>query len=389
MKELYFEVAVGEYFKARLGKQMVSWGETAESRVADVINPLDYNNFVAFPDWEDYKIGLWMGRFFYAPPNMWQDISFELIVIPPDFQYNRYPPAGSGLFFGTAQGLTVPLPFGTLYWPDYMARFLSKQRLDAPTNDASNIEVGGRLRGNTWGTDWTLSTFYTRLDSPIFDGAKGVANQQAIVMNKVIKTFALPMPKSKIGRVYTYPHYLSSAITFAKPWDWAKSVIRGEIVLNSSREYNSNYPIQNKTVTRDLFTSALTWDRKNMIPWFSYWNNSRSVGTSLTWYHYKLFGFEKGILWEEGLPGVKKSAWDKLTLSVDTGFYHDTIIPAFNMAYDATNKNTTLAGAIRFAPGDHWRWMVVYQQINQVKNSAGQDVGRYQNQLIFSMRYEF
>jgi hypothetical protein len=126
-----------------------------------------------------------------------------------------------------------------------------------------------------------------------------------------------------------------------------------------------------------------------MIPWFSYWNNSRSVGTSLTWYHYKLFGFEKGILWEEGLPGVKKSAWDKLTLSVDTGFYRDTIILAFNMAYDATNKNTTLAGAIRFAPGDHWRWMVVYQQINQVKNSAGQDVGRYQNQLIFSMRYEF
>jgi hypothetical protein len=33
--------------------------------------------------------------------------------------------------------------------------------------------------------------------------------------------------------------------------------------------------------------------------------------------------------------------------------------------------------------------MVVYQQINESRNSAGKDIGKYQDQVIFSMRYEF
>jgi hypothetical protein len=378
MKELYFEYVGSDSFSARLGKQMVSWGETAEARVADIINPLDFSNMVAFPDWEDYKVGLWMGRFFYTPSNIGQDISFELIIIPPDFQYNRMPPAGSGLYFGSPQGLTVDLPSGTLYVPDYYERIFHQQRHDVPTNDASNIEAGLRIRGYTWGADWTISTFYTRIDSPIFNGAKGFANSQALIS------------KRRVGQIYTYPHYLSSAITFSKPWDWAKSVIRGEIVLNSNKEYNffsSNFQ-QCKTVTRDLLTTAVTWDRKNMVPYLSSWNNSRSVSTSITWYHYKLFGHDRGISWEAGVPGYTESSWDKISLQIDTGFYHDTIIPYFNFAYDV-NGPTTLVGAIRFAPGDHWRWTISYLQYNEVEDVTGKDVGKYQNQVIFSMRYEF
>jgi hypothetical protein len=153
MKELYFEVAVGEYFKARLGKQMVSWGETAESRVADVINPLDYNNFVAFPDWEDYKIGLWMGRFFYAPPNMWQDISFELIVIPPDFQYNRYPPAGSGLFFGTYRSSAL--------WYFVLARLYGKifKQAEARCTDQRREQYRGWRKAQGQYLGYRLDTF--------------------------------------------------------------------------------------------------------------------------------------------------------------------------------------------------------------------------------------
>ncbi|MCX5884741.1 MAG: hypothetical protein NT096_02325 [Proteobacteria bacterium] len=391
MKDLYFEYTWSDVFEARLGKQMVSWGETAEARVADVINPLDYSNLVAFPDWEDYKIGLWMGRFFYTPRNIWQDISFELIIIPPDFQYNRFSPAGSGQYFGaTPQGLTMEFPLRTLYWPEYFSRVFHKQREDAPTNDASNIETGLRIRGVTFGTDWTISTFYTRLDSPIYNGAQGYANSQQMVLNKAIGEFGLPIPKKNVGQVFIYPHYLSSAFTFSKPIDWAKSVIRGEVVLNSNKEYNwfSSDFKECKTLTRDLLTTALTLDRKNMVPYLSLWNNSRAVSTTLTWYHYKLFGHERGIAWEAGVPGYMESTWDKLSVQIDTGFYHDTIVPALNFLYDC-NGNTTVSGALRFAPGDHWRWMVVYQQINESRNAAGKDIGRYQDQVIFSMRYEF
>ena len=88
LKEFYTDIKFKD-FQIRLGKQFVRWGDTAESRVADIINPLDMKYMVAFPDWEDYKIGLWMARLYYTPANMWQDMAFEVIVIG---RYRRLKP---------------------------------------------------------------------------------------------------------------------------------------------------------------------------------------------------------------------------------------------------------------------------------------------------------
>ena len=74
--------------------------------MTDVINSLDTTYLIAFPDWEDFKIGLWMARLFYTPENMWQNFAFEAIIISFDFEPQRVPPASSGLFFGSP-------PFGS------------------------------------------------------------------------------------------------------------------------------------------------------------------------------------------------------------------------------------------------------------------------------------
>jgi len=360
VREFYLEIERGD-LQCRLGKQLVSWGETAESRVADLINPLDLNNIIAFPDWEDFKVGLWMGRFFYTPKNFWQSLSFELIVIPPDFQWQRLPSAGSGLYFGTPQ-----MPEGMF------GKMLHKMEHDRPPNNWSNTEIGLRIRGYTWFTDWTLSHFYTRVDAPIIDGTKGFRQ----LMNMML---GLPVR----DEIFTYPHYNSSAFTFSRPWDWLKSTIRGEIVLNSNKYYQYG---QYRKKKADLLTCAISWDRANMVPWLSYWNRSRSVQTTLTWYHYRLLGHKYNkhtgefINWESG---KKDSTWNKLTLGVETGFLYDTIYPVFNFAYDF-NGGTTVVGALRYAPGDHWRWMVIYQQVNEEG-----EPGRLNDQVIFSMRYEF
>jgi hypothetical protein len=381
IKELYVKFTQGACYEFRLGKQLVSWGETAEARVADIINPLDLANIIAFPDWEDYKVGLWMGRFFFTPPNSWQDIQFEFLFLPPDFQKNRIPPAGSGLFFGTAQGLSA----GPIYYPNFLGDLLHRQRQDTPANDWNNTEFGLRIRGQTKGTDWTISTFYTRNDSPIIDGANGASNLQKLIINRAIEQFGLPISKRKVGKIFTYPRYQSTACTFARPWSWAKSVIRGEIAFNSGVDYN----LGNSRIERDLLTTAISWDRDNMVPWLSYWNRSRSVTTSVTWYNYKLFGHERGMTWEAETAGLNHSTWNKLTVSAETGFLYDTIYPVFNFVYDCNTGATTVVGALRIAPGDHWRWLLVYQQVNEVEDATGHDIGRYQNQVIFSMRYEF
>lgn len=381
IKEFYVKLTKGGCFEARLGKQLVSWGETAEARVVDIINPLDLANIIAFPDWEDYKVGLWMGRFFFTPSNSWQDTSFEFLFIPPDFQKNRIPPAGSGLFFGTAQGLSA----GPLYYPSFLGDLLHRQRRDTPPNDWNNTEFGLRIRGQTKGTDWTISTFYTRNDSPIINGANGASNLQKLILNGIIDQSGLPITKRKVGQIFRYPRYQSTAFTFARPWSWAKSVIRGEVALNSGVDYN----VGTDRIERDLLTTAISLDRDNMVPWLSYWNRSRSVVTSFTWYNYKLFGHEHGMTWEAESAGLSHSTWNKLSFSAETGFLYDTIYPVFNFLYDCNTGATTVVGALRIAPGDHWRWLLVYQQVNEVEDATGKDIGRYQNQIIFSMRYEF
>ena len=126
LKEFYLDIKYKD-FQIRLGKQFARWGDTAESRVADLINPLDLKYMVSFPDWEDYKIGLWMARFYYTPANIWQDLSFEVIVIPFDFEEKKYPVAGSGMFFGG------PVMDGAL-----MQRMFDKRRRDAP-DDGFNM----------------------------------------------------------------------------------------------------------------------------------------------------------------------------------------------------------------------------------------------------------
>jgi hypothetical protein len=244
---------------------------------------------------------------------------------------------------------------------------------DRPVNDWSNAEFGFRIRGLTKGADWTLSHFYTRVDSPIIDGQRGLLE---------LGKYVLGLPSDD---VFTYPHFSSTAFTFAKPWDWTKSTIRGEVVLNTNRYYQYG---QFKKKKADLLTVAIAWGRNNMVPWLSYWNKSRSVSTTLTWFHYRLFGHEYNkatgefLVWESG-PGKRDSTWNKLTLSIETGFVHDTIFTVFNFSYDFNGDNVVV-GAIQYRPGDHWRWMLVYQQINELGHP-----GKLNNQVISSIRYEF
>lgn len=366
LKELYVD-AKYKTLQLRIGKQLVSWGESAEAQVTDVINPLDIKYLVAFPDWEDFKLGLWMMRLFYKPENMWQDLLFELIVIPFDFESRRLPPAGSSFFLG-------PDPM-----PNYMMQKLfDKMRRDVPSDGSNCFEIGLRIRGFAnigEGVDWTLSHFYTRLDSPLVDGKDGYANMLRIILG---------LPSR--GHVYTYPNYNSTGLTFATTWNKIRSAIRGEVAYNTNRDYQYGPAFMGyKIKEKDLITSALKIARPTMVPYLSKWNRDTSVEITFTWYQYWLLNHEYDkrsgdyIVWESG---TRDSTWTKLVLSLYTSFMFQTIIPVFNFVYDL-NGGTTVVGGLNYQPGDHWQWMVSYQQINE------KGLARYQDQVICSMRYEF
>ena len=361
LTELYIDVKYKD-FQIRLGKQLVSWGETAESRVADLINPLDTKYLIAFPDWEDFKLGLWMARLYYTPKDMWQEMSFELVVIPFHFLPQRLPPAGSGLFLG---GPVLP--------NQLMQKVFDKMRRDEPPTNLKNLEIGLRIKGSAdigEGIDWCVSHFYTRLDSPLIDEQEGFSN---------FTRLALGLPTR--GDVYTYPFYNSTAFTFTTTWNWIGSDIRGECVYNSNRDYQYG---QSDIKEKDLVTAALRIGRSTMIPWISEWNRSTAFTLSLTCYQYWLLNHDYNKQTGEYIVGEtgRDSTLTKFTFSASTGFFFYTLIPVFNFVYD-TNGNTTVVGALVYQPGDHWQWMASYQQINEL------GAARYQDQVIFSARYEF
>jgi hypothetical protein len=374
LTEAYFDWTYND-FQVRLGKQLVSWGETAESRVADVINPLNTKYLVAFPDWEDFKIGLWMARFHWTPQNLWQDLSFEVIVIPFDFQPQRLAPAGSGLFFGAA-----PLP-GTVF-----QSILNAQRRDAPGYNIRNCEAGIRIRGYSKigeGIDWTLSHFYTRLDSPLTDGSRGFSQffsaflRGAQGLNPFVDAQGQPINQD----IYTYPFYSSTAFTFATTSDFIGASIRGETVYNTNRDYQfgSTGGIKEK----DLTATSLRLDWSFMVPYLSEWNNATSYSCNVTGYQYWLLNWERGISWEVGSANKGDSRATKFSLGLSTSFWFGRIIPVFNFVYDV-NGNNTVVGALVFQPGDHYQWMVNYQQVNESGHT-----GKLADQVICSMRYEF
>jgi len=357
LKELYVDIKYN-IFQIRVGKQLVSWGETAESRVADLINPLDMKYLIAFPDWEDFKLGLC----YYTPANAWQDLSLEVLIIPYFFEATRMPTAGSGLFFGSPQ------------LPNYtMQNMFDKQRRDEPEDSFNNIEFGARIRGKSSigeGIDWTISYFYTRLDSPLVAESKGYRRLNRIILGL-----------QPGGKVYSYPYYNSFAFTFATTWDKIGSSVRGESTLNTKRDYQyGSYKIKE----RDLLTVALQLSKETMVPWLSEWNRSTAVSITLTAYQYWLLNHEFNKHTGDYIQGEtgKDASLTKFTLTMSTGFLFYTVIPMLNLIYD-TNGKTSVVAALVYKPGDHWQWMCSYQQLNE------QGIARYQDQVIFSIRYEF
>jgi len=363
LKELYLDIRWGNW-KVRMGKQIVSWGETAFFQVGDVINPLDVTNLKVWPDFDDLKVGLWMLRVFYVPPDWWQNISLELLFIFPDFETTRLPQGGTGLFFGGN-----PMPNNAF------GKLLHHMEHDKPGNDWNNAEWGIRIRGITCDTDWNLFYFRSRIDDGLVNGSRGASQ----MLNAIL---GVPIT----DRIYRFPHYHIAGFSFSRAVAPIRSVIRGEIALNFKDFQYGSGPTASGIRTRKLLITALTIDRKIFIPWLTPWNRMRYLGASITWYHYALLGHkhDKGtgayVIWDKT---NRDSSKDTLSMMFDYGFYWDYILPTFQFAYDF-NGTTTLAYILKYAPGDHWRFQVSYQQKNEQGRTA-----HMQDQMMFSIQYEF
>jgi len=367
LKELYVDV-IYKNFQIRLGKQIVSWGDVADALVADVINPIDNKYRLAFPDWEDYKLGLWMARIFYVPDGWWQDLSFELIVIPFDFEESRNPPA-PGLI-----GLPV--------FPNYLSqKMMDAQRTDAPKDGHRCFEAGLRIRGYAnigEGVDWVVSHFISRLDTPLVDGARGAGN----IINMM---FGLPLD----GNTYRYPYYNSTAFILNTTWDKIGAAIRTECAYNTNRDYQyGTSSVSGGIKEKDLITATIKFSFSGiMVPFYSdrmFGNKNRAMSLSITFSQYWMKNHEHDKSTGEYIMGEtgKDARLSKIAWAAMWYFYNDEYIVNYFGSYDSNSKGSHIVG-LTYMPSDHWEFSVSYMKMAE----AG--ISRYMDQVVLEARYEF
>jgi len=164
LTEAYLDIIQGPW-NVRLGKQIVIWGQLDVSRVADVVNPLDFRWGVpGIEAWEEVKKGLWMIRTMYQS-SLPGNLLFEGIFNPGYFQQIRIS------YEGTHWGGAYPVSneFLPARGPGYQHWMTDKMQKDTGSHWSlrKNYEWGFRIQGYTWDIDWTLLLWNARDDGAV------------------------------------------------------------------------------------------------------------------------------------------------------------------------------------------------------------------------------
>tara|TARA_R110001583_G_scaffold175436_1_gene329993 strand:- start:1449 stop:2723 length:1275 start_codon:yes stop_codon:yes gene_type:complete len=189
----------------RLGKQTIVWGASDGLRLLDVINPLNYREFI-LDDFDNSRISLTSAS---ADIPISDGSSLTVIVIP-ELKFNQYAKTG------TQFELSHPLPELS-----QMATSLQVNSAKEPQQSLHNSELALRYATFASGWDITFNYFYHYQDDPVvfidIDGGAVSVNQE-----------------------YKRNTLIGGTANNA----FGDFVLRTEFVLNNSRYYSTDNPDQ-------------------------------------------------------------------------------------------------------------------------------------------------
>lgn len=154
-RELYVDAEIGAAF-LRLGKQQVVWGEADGLRVLDVVNPLNFREFI-LPDFEDRRIPTFMANL-EVPVGA---LSAQFLWIP-DHTYDEIPEDGATFAFSSSRFVPRPPPalIGT--------GAVVVNAPDRPDRLFTDDDYGARITGFAAGWDFSVNYLYHYQDQPVF-----------------------------------------------------------------------------------------------------------------------------------------------------------------------------------------------------------------------------
>jgi len=157
LRELYLDAYLNDWLSFRIGRQQVTWGETGQFRLLDVINPIDSTwHFGSVESFEDQRIPLWIVKGLVE----FQDIDHALeIVWVPGIDRPE-------------DSVTVPLTlvgaWGLPYSNTPSPYVIDEKVFLYPQNSIEDtMRIGFRWKGNlTPALGYSLIYYYTHQQSP-------------------------------------------------------------------------------------------------------------------------------------------------------------------------------------------------------------------------------
>ncbi|HUT84793.1 MAG TPA: DUF1302 family protein [Thermodesulfobacteriota bacterium] len=412
VNELYLEIIKGPW-NVRLGKQIVTWGETALERTSDVVNPLDmrYANPALLP-FEDLKIGLWMLRTFYQS-QLPGHLLFETIFVPGDHQMMRLYVEGTN--WGT--GLTNFKDPITRGFGNYLFTMIQNSWKDEAPHRLRNIknyQWGMRVTGMSAGTSWTLQ-YYDLVDwLPTGDPDK--ANQMVYSMIDNFTDYSptpnVPIP-SGIWKYYR-TRYVGATCQYYEP-NFLQGIIRGEFSWQIGQHYNTRNVDEKRIqipawshdgivvpatssksnslvtgiVKADGVSYGIAIDRPVLWPWLMQYNDNSKLTLGVQLLQDWIIGHSRDMnISGRGMGDVCRTM---VTTNVQSAWRRQEIMTTFQNKYDFTGKGYQVFDFL-YAPGDHWRfsWGCLFYWTNLSHTSYDNERGSYDKDCFyFKLKYEW
>jgi hypothetical protein len=348
LREIYVDIDASKYLSFRIGKQQVTWGETGQYRLLDVVNPTDSTwHFSALESFEDQRIPLWIFKSLLNVPKL--DGEFEFVWVP--------------MLDDPEDLVTVPLTLSGAWGlppsPMQKDQSLAPDKINSktflyPDNDIKNSRLGFRWKGAVGDLSYSLVYFYTHVISP-------------------------PIPEYYLARasagaqgmdVYlVFPRQHVAGFTLEYPFDYPLGTL---FKLEAAIEPDRTYPVYSlgekkpevipdvgakvwfPKEKKKVLSYAVTLQRPSVLPFI---NREQSTTFVLQFMQTCILDFdpEEHIIEIPNYDSTesKRNSF-KLIGAVFTSYFHGLLTPKLVGIY-AVSEGEIISGSLSFILGNHWR----------------------------------
>jgi len=400
LTEAYASIEKGP-FEVRIGKQIVVWGSLDLAQVTDVVNPPDFRRgYPGINTWEEIKQGSWMIRAFYQS-ELPGDLLFEVIFNPGDYKQIKL--AQEATWPGTSPyGVRrAGANFGDPGYAEEAYRGIYSYSREKWTRDfegqnTSNWEGGFRIRGFTYGIDWTLIYWNSLQDGFIvtdFDEFFNFYNRGWYGPSINGKR---PLDQGGFSKIWESKRYEMIGGTLERycpeVWDtvwileWALDFGHP---INKGLDGNAEQPIS--VTERNILDLGLKVQKAINIPWFtqSFIATGRMLDVAITYQWDKVFSSSSddglGTRWH----GRGDSVADNITLWFKQDTFHNKIVIVFiGNYYFGTGRWQAIPSLGYSLPGKHWRIEGGYAMYGG-KHDEFINYSSHNDSAFMRIRYEF